>query len=132
MKTVEPKTNQWRVSVQNVRFFLRENYTLIKALKPNTNQWRVNYQIVWFSLRENHMLITTYQAIRGICIATFQENPCARMQIMHQSEDLRAPVSSRLFKRIFVQEYRKCLRTMVVQEACRRHFSRESSCENKH
>ena len=67
----------------------------------------------------------------GTFIGTFQENPCARMQNMYQSEDLRAPLPSRLFKRILMRECRKCLRAMVVQEPCHRHFPRESLCENK-
>ena len=63
-------------------------------------------------------------------VATFQENPGARMQKLYQSKDRGASLSSRLFRRILVREYRKCLRAMVVQEPCHRHFSRESLCEN--
>ena len=73
----------------------------------------------------------THYDLKKTPIVIFQENPAARMQNMHQSEDLRAPLSSRLFKRIRQRECRKCLRTVVVQEACHRHLSRESGSENK-
>ena len=112
-------------------FSLRDKHNSIKTVKPQAKQRRLNFKIVWFSWRENDILIKTYHATRGTCIATLQENPAARMQNMHQSEDLRAPLSSRLFKRIRQRECRTCLRTVVVQEACHRNFSRESGSENK-
>ena len=73
----------------------------------------------------------TQDVLKGTSIATFAENPCARMQNMHQSKDLREPLSCRLLKRILVRKYKKCLRAMVVQDPCHHHFSRESLCENK-
>ena len=35
-----------------------------------------------------------HDALKGTSVATFAENPCARMQNMHQSKDLREPVMS--------------------------------------
>ena len=72
-----------------------------------------------------------HDALKGTSIATVAENPCARMQNMHQSKDLREPLSCRLLKRILVRKCKKCLRAMVVQDPCHHHFSRESLCENK-
>ena len=123
--------DQWRLGFQNVWFSLGDNHSFTKTVLTRASQWRRNFQNVWFSLGENDISIKTYHAMRGTCMATFQENRCARMQIMYQSEDLRAPLSSRLFKRILVRECRKCLRTTVVQEACHLHLLRESLCENK-
>ena len=127
----ETKAHQRRLTFQIVWFSFRDKHNSIITVYPQANQWRLGFKIVWFSLGENDILIKTYHATRGTCIATLQENPAARMQNMHQSEDLRAPLSSRLFKRIRQRECRKCLRTVVVQEACHRHFSRESGSENK-
>ena len=127
----ETKAHQRRPSFKIVWFSLKDKHNSIITVNPQANQRRLGFKIVWFSLGENDILIKTYHATRGTCIATLQENPAARMQNMHQSEDLRAPLSSRLFKRIRQRECRKCLRTVVVQEACHRHFSRESGSENK-
>ena len=126
----ETKAHQWRLSFQVVWFPLGHKHNSTDTVKPQANQWRLSFKILLFSLGENDILIKTYHATRGTCIATLQENPAARMQNMHQSEDLRAPLSSRLFKRIRPRECRKCLRTVVVQEACHRNFSKESGSEN--
>ena len=91
---------------ENVRHFSGNNEISIKTLKMH-HGWK------------------------GACTAAFQENPCARMKGMHVCKDLRAPLSSPLFKRILVREYEKCLRPMVVKDPCHRHFYRDSSCENK-
>ena len=84
-------------------------------------------EIIRFGLKPMRM----HHAFRETTIVTFQENPSARMQNMHQSKDLRAPLPSPLFKRILVRECKKCLRAMVVQDPCHRHFYRESLCDNK-
>ena len=68
---------------------------------------------------------------KGTCTAVFQENPCARMKNTYFCKDLRAPLSSPLFKRILQREYEKCLRPMVVKDPCHRHFYRESCSENQ-
>ena len=131
INTVKPKTNQWRVSVQNAWFSFRDNDNFINTVKPKSNQWRVSFQNVWFSLRKNHMLIKTYQAIRGTCIATFQEipfrewnakyaserrssctrvlatfqeNPCAKVQNMSPNNGRPGGLSSPLFQRSLVRE----------------------------
>ena len=46
-------------------------------------------------------------------------------------KDLRAPLSSPLFKRILQREYEKCPRPMVAKDPCHRHFYRESCSENQ-
>ena len=68
---------------------------------------------------------------KGTCTAAFQENPCARMKNTYFCKDLRAPLSSPLFKRILQREYEKCPRPMVAKDPCHRHFYRDSLCENQ-
>ena len=52
-------------------------------------------------------LIKMHHDWKGTFIATFQENPCARVQNMHLYKDLRALLSSPLFMRILVRESKR-------------------------
>ena len=73
----------------------------------------------------------THYGLKRTSIVIFQENPAARMQDMYQSEDRYASLSSRLFKRIRQPECKQCLRAMVGQDPCHRHFYRESGSQNE-
>ena len=83
------------------------------------------------SLCENEKYVFLQRSLCTPVITAFQENPGARMKNIYFCKDLRAPLSSPLFKRILQREYEKCPRPMVAKDPCHRHFYRESCSENQ-